>query len=80
VSPKTPEEITLTVTSYLRGVRITKGVSQNQLSQLSGISRTGLGHIESGSVPPSFANVLRIAKALEVSVEDVMKAIGEGGD
>ncbi len=68
----------MAVTSHLRAVRAERGISQNQLSQMSGISRTGLGHIESGSVLPSFANVLRIAKALQVSIEEIMEAIGEG--
>lgn len=67
----------MAVTSHLRAVRVEKGISQNQLSQMSGISRTGLGHIESGGVLPSFANVLRISRALEVSVEQIMRAIGE---
>ena len=44
--------MTLAVTAYLREIRVHKGISQNQLSQLSGISRTGLGHIESGNVLP----------------------------
>jgi transcriptional regulator with XRE-family HTH domain len=70
--------MTLAVTSYLRELRIRKGVSQNQLSQLSGISRSGLGHIESGNVLPSFANILRISGALEITIEEVLSAVEIG--
>lgn len=66
------------MTAYMRDLRIKKGVSQNQLSQISGISRTGLGHIESGNVLPSFANVLRISGALNISIKEVMEAVEHG--
>ena len=65
----------MAVTSYLRELRVSKGISQNQLSQLSGISRTGLSHIESGNVLPSLANVIRISRALGVTVVEVMRSV-----
>ena len=70
--------MTLAVTACLREIRVQKGISQNQLSQLSGISRTGLGHIESGNVIPSFANVLRITRVLGMSIEEVMRLVEKG--
>lgn len=60
------------IVAKLRDLRIERGISQNHLSQLAGISRTGLRHIESGSVSPSLVNVLRLAKALDLSLEDLM--------
>jgi transcriptional regulator with XRE-family HTH domain len=56
-------------------LRIAKEISQNQLAQMAGISRTGLGDIESGNALPSFANVVRISKALGVTIEELMRAI-----
>ena len=69
---ETPEELTATVVAKLRDLRVERGISQNHLSQLAGISRTGLRHIESGSVSPSLVNVLRLAKAMDLSLEDLM--------
>lgn len=66
----------MAATAFLRELRVTKGISQNMLAQMSGLSRTGLGHIESGSVLPSFANVLRISKALGVTITEMMRSIG----
>jgi ribosome-binding protein aMBF1 (putative translation factor) len=71
----TPEEITALVVAYLRDARVKSGISQNQLSQLAGISRTGLRHIESGDVLPSFANVLRLARALKISMRELLRCI-----
>lgn len=68
--------MTLEVTSFLRELRIKKGISQNQLSHMAGISRTGLGHIESGNALPSFANVLRISNALGITMEELMRVVG----
>lgn len=43
-----------------------------QLSELAGISRSGLRHIESGNVQPSLVNVLRIARALGIRWSDLI--------
>lgn len=70
---KTPEEFTAAVVAKLRDLRLEQGISQNQLSQLAGMSRTGLRHIESGSVLPSFANVVRLARALNAPLEELTR-------
>lgn len=48
------------------------GLSQTQLSELSGISRNSISEIESGS-GVSLINAFRIANALDTSVEDLFK-------
>jgi transcriptional regulator with XRE-family HTH domain len=75
---RTPEEITAAVVAKLRDRRIVLGLSQNELSQRAGLSRTGLRHIGAGDVLPSFVNVLRLAVALDVAFDDLIP--GEGGD
>ena len=72
---KTPEDITAAVVARLRELRIEKGVSQNQLSQIAGLSRTGLRHIEAGEVQPSFANVVRLAQALELPLNELIRGL-----
>ena len=72
VCQKSPEELTAAIVRRLRDVRVEKGISQNHLSQLAGISRTGLRHIESGSVSPSLVNVVRLARALDLSLEELV--------
>lgn len=70
---KTPEEFTAAVVAKLRDLRLERGISQNQLSQMAGMSRTGLRHIESGGVLPSFANVVRLARALNAPLVELMR-------
>lgn len=55
--------------TYLRG---NKNFSQQQLSELAGIPRTTLTNIESGFGNPSLANLVKIASALSVSVDELL--------
>jgi transcriptional regulator with XRE-family HTH domain len=75
VAQRTPEEITALVVACLRDARVRSGISQNQLSQMAGISRSGLRHIEAGDVLPSFANVVRIAMALKVPMKELLRCM-----
>jgi DNA-binding XRE family transcriptional regulator len=65
------EILSFKVTQRLREIRIAKGMSQSSLSQQAGLSRTGLRHIEAGTVHPTLPNVIRIANALEISLHDL---------
>jgi putative transcriptional regulator len=49
-----------------------QGVSQQRLSEMAGISRTGLRHIESLETNPTLYSLLRIAKALDVDLADLL--------
>jgi len=42
-----------------------QGISQQRLSELASISRTGLRHIESLDTNPTLYSLLKIAKALD---------------
>ncbi len=55
--------------AYLRG---NKNFSQQQLAELAGIPRTTLTNIESGFGNPSLANLVKIASALSVSVDELI--------
>lgn len=52
--------------------RTEKGISQNKLAKLAGVSQAGLSAIESSTKSPSISTVERIAKALNVSVAELM--------
>ncbi|SHK45436.1 helix-turn-helix domain-containing protein [Thermocrinis minervae] len=55
----------------VKEVRLSKGLSQEELSSICGIPRTTISAIESGKVNPSVEHAIRIARALGVSVEDL---------
>lgn len=55
--------------TYLRKVR---GLSQDQLAKLSGVPRTTISNIESGSGNPTLSNLIKISGTLQVSLEELM--------
>src|SRR4029077_7301835 len=55
----------------LRSRRIRQGWSQEELARRSGLSRTGIGAIETGRIIPSAAAALTLAAALGCRVEDL---------
>lgn len=63
------------IISKLTRVRKVKGLSQDQLSKLSGVSRVTIARIESGASSPTIRTLEKIADALKVPVTDIL----EGG-
>jgi putative transcriptional regulator len=54
----------------LRTMRISKGLTQEELAKLAGISRSTYVHIEHGK-HPSLRSAMRIAKVLKQKVEEI---------
>ena len=48
----------------LRSLRAEAQISQERLSELAGLHRTYIGHIERGAVAPTIQTVVRLAEAL----------------
>lgn len=56
----------------LSDLRERKGLSQRQLAEAAGIPRSTLTHIESGAANPSLSNLVRLATALGLGVEELL--------
>lgn len=56
----------------IRRLRLSRGWSQADLARRSDVSQPTVQRIEAGAPHPSVVNVVRIARALGVSVEDLM--------
>ncbi|TML25807.1 MAG: helix-turn-helix transcriptional regulator [Actinobacteria bacterium] len=56
----------------IRGYRVDRHLSQEELAHRSGMHRTYLGGIERGERNPSFTNIRRLANALGVSPSDLL--------
>jgi len=54
--------------SKLIDVRLGKGLSQNELAKLSGLSQPVIARVESGRGNPSLRTLLTIAKTLDVNL------------
>lgn len=55
----------------LASVRRNKGISQSELSKLTGYTQGYLSMFESGKRAPSYENLLKISEALGCSVEEI---------
>lgn len=55
----------------IQELRLKKGLKQEQLANLVGISRKSLSHYETGRVIPPLPIAIKIAKALGTTVEEL---------
>ena len=53
--------------------RLEKGMTQEALCKKIGVDRSYISNMEQGKKNPTLATIERIAKALNLSVEDLMK-------
>ena len=56
------------VISRLREEREKRGLSQETLARLAGLSRTGIRHVESGNFKPTLYTLLKIADAQNLNL------------
>ncbi len=55
----------------LKEVRTKRGISLRQLEEMSGVSRAHLNAIELQHKEPRISILIKVAKALEVSIEEL---------
>jgi len=62
------------IAKNLKKIRQDKGISQDRLSKLADLSLNTVVTVESGANPnPTIETLTRIAKALDVGVDDLLK-------
>jgi transcriptional regulator with XRE-family HTH domain len=57
----------------IAGIRNKKGLSQSELSTHAEIEKATLGHIETGTRNPTIKTLYKIAKALGVSLTELVR-------
>jgi len=72
VKPDKDRKTVENVCRALRDERVRMGISQQQLAELAGISRTGLRHIESLQTNATLYSLLRLTKALKVNLGELL--------
>ena len=60
----------------VRELRLARGISQEELSALTELDRTYISGIERGKRNLSLKNILKVAKALEVSPSELLNVTG----
>lgn len=55
----------------IKEIRTKKGLTQKQLSELSGISSSYIGDLERNEKIPSIVTICKLAKALEIDIKEL---------
>lgn len=63
------------IASYLRATRLSKGISQTELSNLSGVDRKTINRFENNSHDILLINFIKITQSLNISLSSFFKAI-----
>lgn len=61
----------ITLGKKIQKLRKQKGLTQEELAEIVKISRVYMGYIEQGRESPSLKTLMKLAKKLGVSVEDL---------
>jgi len=64
---------------HLHTIRLSRGLSQNELGELVGVKRQAIYHLEAGRYLPNTALALRLAKLLRYNVESFLYYRGTKG-
>ena len=64
--------------SRLRQIRKAKGLSQERLAEATALSTNYIGEMERGLKPPGLGVIVRLSRALEVTVHDLLVDFTEG--
>jgi len=57
----------------LKRIRTAKGISQGEISRTLEVDKSFVSNIENGKTNPTLATIAKIAKAIGVSVGELMK-------
>lgn len=63
------------VSTNLRRLRVASGKSQEQVANDAGLSRHGYRKIENGETSPRFESLMRIARSLDIRVEELLTPV-----
>jgi XRE family transcriptional regulator, regulator of sulfur utilization len=57
----------------LKRIRTQKGISQGDIVRSLGMDRAFISNIENGKTNPTLATIAKLAKAISVPIEDLIK-------
>jgi transcriptional regulator with XRE-family HTH domain len=63
--------------NVLRDVRLTKGLSQEELAYRSGLHRTYISILERGLKSPSLSTIFRLFSILEIKPQDFLSLVSD---
>ena len=63
----------------IKELRDKKGISQEELAHRAGLSRTGMGFVETGKRWPRLDTLMKVAHGLNVTVDELFKGLHKPG-
>lgn len=72
-----PDRLQLTFGRVVRRERLARGLSQEQLAHLAGMTRNGVTYVELGKRAPSINVIASLAAGLGVRASDLLRAAEE---
>jgi transcriptional regulator with XRE-family HTH domain len=72
VSEAEAEVVARHLATNVKQLRLARGLTQQQLAKLSGVPRATWANLESGGANPTIGVLLKVAAALQVSVEELL--------
>lgn len=67
-----PDSISSNLADNLRQLREARGLTQQQMAKISGLPRPTWSNLESGAANPTISVLVKVATALQVSVEELL--------
>ena len=65
-------DVALNLANNMKQLREARGITQQQMAKLAGVPRPTWANLESGSANPTLAVLVRVAGALQVTVEELI--------
>jgi transcriptional regulator with XRE-family HTH domain len=59
----------------IKDLRLKRDISQEELAHRSGLSRTGMGFLETGKRWPRLDTLISVAEGLNITVDELLKGL-----
>jgi transcriptional regulator with XRE-family HTH domain len=59
----------------IKELRLSRGISQEELAHRAGLSRTGMGFLETGKRWPRLDTLMKVAEGLNIRVDELLKGL-----
>ena len=69
------DALALAFGTRLRTARVRSGISQEALADLAGMSRDGIGRLETGQRMPRLDTIVALSAALEIDPADLLRGL-----
>lgn len=70
-----PDRTLHALSKRIKDLRFERGISQEELAHRAGLSRTGMGLLETGKRWPRLDTLISVAEGLNITVEELLRGI-----